>query len=154
MHAARALADAAPPRRLRHLEEAPLQLTDKQKNDLEWDLGWELHKYARQQQRDDFKKLLKEGGAYCGAPDVFPDLNWQNELGSTPMWWTCMNGDAELTQLLIDAGADVDQCDDDLWTPVSVAARYGHDNCLEVLLKAVGDGCEVAQALLALEMPR
>mmetsp|Transcript_55299 Transcript_55299/g.91569 ORF Transcript_55299/g.91569 Transcript_55299/m.91569 type:complete len:197 (+) Transcript_55299:35-625(+) len=120
-------------------EEEKLVMTDKQKKELEWDLGWELHKYARTQEREKLKTLLKEGGAYCGAPDVFADLNWQNEFGSTPLWWTCMHGDEELTQLLIDAGADLDQCDDDLWTPVSVASRYGHDNCLELLINAGAD---------------
>merc|ERR1711920_384422 len=114
-------------------------LTAKQRKDLEWDLGWELHKYARIQEREKLKTLLKEGGAYCGAPDVFADLDWQDDFGSTALYWCCMHGDEELTQLLIDAGADLDVCDDDLWTAVSVASRYGHDNCLELLIKAGAD---------------
>ena len=118
----------------------PPPLTDEQREELAWDLGWELHKYARLDQRDELAKLLKEGGAYCDAPDVFPDLDWQAEDdGSTALWWTCMHGDWRSAKLLIDAGAPLDTCDTDLWTAISVAARYGHHKCVKVLLDAGAD---------------
>lgn len=72
--------------------ETPPPLTEKQRED--------LHKYAYDE-RDEFAKLMKEGGAYCGAPDGFADLD------------TC-----------------------DLWTGVSIAARYGHHKVVQVLLYA------------------
>jgi ankyrin repeat protein len=115
------------------VEEADLA---EQKQNLAWQLGWELHKYARLQQRDALKDLLKTGGAYCGAPDVLPALNWQDENGTSALWWVCVHGDDELVRLLLAAGADPNCADKDSWTPVSLASRCGHDDCLRLLIEA------------------
>lgn len=112
------------------------ELTAEHKQALAWQLGWELHKYARLQQREDLKELLKAGGAYCGAPDVFPALDWQDENGTSALWWVCVHGDSELVRQLLEAGADPNCVDKDLWTPVSLCARCGHDDCLQLLIQA------------------
>jgi len=104
-----------------------------------WELGWEVHACARAQEREQLKRLLREGGSYCGAPEVRPDLDWQDELGTTALWWVCLNGDHELARLLVEAGANVNVTNADKWTAASVAARYGHDDCLEVLIAAGAD---------------
>jgi len=117
-------------------DDTDLDLSPAQKISLAAELGWELHKYARLQQRDELKRLLESGGAYCRAPEVGPDVNWRDENGSSALWWTCLHGDSELAQLLLDAGADPNGTDKDDWTAVSIAARNGHDNCIAVLVKA------------------
>ena len=112
------------------------ELTSEQKLSLAAELGWELQKCARLQQREELKDLLKYGGAYCGAPEIFPDVNWRDETGASALWWTCLHGDGELAHILLDAGADPNGTDKDEWTAVSIAARCGHDNCILMLIQA------------------
>jgi hypothetical protein len=112
------------------------EMIAQQNRALAWQLGWELHRCARLQQRNDLQQLLKAGGAYCGAPDVFPALNWRDENGTSALWWVCVHGDCELVRLLLEAGADPNCADKDSWTPVSLVARCGHEDCLELLIHA------------------
>ena len=67
-------------------------------------------------------------------------LNWQDEdFGQCALWWLAMHGQTNLAQLLIDAGCNVDLADKDGWTPLSVAAFYGHADVIKALLAAGAD---------------
>ena len=107
--------------------------------EVESELGWELHYHTRTQGREQAINLMKNGGSYCNAPNLFPDVNFKDKAGTTPLWWACMYGDEQLAKMIVDAGADINTTDEYGWSPASIAARYGHDNCLRLLLDAGAD---------------
>ena len=107
------------------------------------DWGWELHKYARLNNTARVRKVLRyeihleQYDGYGKAKEV---LNWQDEdFGQCALWWLAMHGTLGTLTKLIDAGADVNLSDKDGWTPLSVAAFYGHVDVVKALLASGAD---------------
>lgn len=61
----------------------------------------------------------------------FPHDSWRQ----SPLAIACKGGNAKLTSLLIDVGANLEMKDEDGETPLYFAARNGHVDCVEALLK-------------------
>lgn len=61
--------------------------------------------------------------------------NLYNEDGLTALHQCCIDDFEAIVQLLIDAGADVNSCDSELWTPLHAAATCGHLHLVELLIK-------------------
>ena len=107
------------------------------------DWGWEVHRYARLNDAARVRKTLRyelrlEASRARGAQREV--LDWQDaDFGQCALWWLAMHGNAELAALLIEAGCDVDLADRDGWTPLSVAAYYGHTEVVRALLAAGAD---------------
>ncbi|XP_069813010.1 protein phosphatase 1 regulatory subunit 16A isoform X2 [Dendropsophus ebraccatus] len=47
----------------------------------------------------------------------------------------CIDDYEQIVRLLVDAGADVNACDSELWTPLHAAATCGHLHLVELLIK-------------------
>ena len=51
------------------------------------------------------------------------------------MCQSCLENDEEITELLIDAGCDIDSLDNELWTPLHAAVSLANYECVQLLLK-------------------
>lgn len=80
--------------------------------------------------RDAVKALLKNAA----------DVNAAQGDGMTALHWAAMNGDAELAQMLIVAGANVKATTRlGAYTPLYLASQHGHASLIQALIKAGGD---------------
>ncbi|XP_072266609.1 protein phosphatase 1 regulatory subunit 16A [Pyxicephalus adspersus] len=61
--------------------------------------------------------------------------NLCNEDGLTALHQCCIDDFEEIVRLLIDAGADVNASDSELWTPLHAAATCGHLHLVSLLIK-------------------
>ncbi|XP_044196188.1 protein phosphatase 1 regulatory subunit 16A [Thunnus albacares] len=75
---------------------------------------------------DEVRELLNNG--------VNPDL--VNEDGLTALHQCCIDDFVEIVQCLLDAGACVNACDSELWTPLHAAATCGHTGLVQLLIQA------------------
>ena len=85
---------------------------------------------AQSKDRDAVRALLKKGA----------DVNEAQGDGTTALHWAAMNGDAEMAQMLVTAGANVratTRLGD--YTPLFLAARGGYSDVVKVLLAAGAD---------------
>lgn len=48
----------------------------------------------------------------------------------------CIDDFVEMVQCLLDAGACVNACDSELWTPLHAAATCGHTRLVQLLIQA------------------
>ena len=80
--------------------------------------------------RETVKSLLKQAA----------DVNAAQGDGMTALHWAAMNGDVELAQMLIVAGANVKATTRlGSYTPLYLASQQGHGNIVQALIKAGGD---------------
>ncbi|HWI20341.1 MAG TPA: ankyrin repeat domain-containing protein [Vicinamibacterales bacterium] len=80
--------------------------------------------------REAVKSLLKSAA----------DVNAAQGDGMTALHWAAMNGDAELAQMLIVAGANVRATTRlGSYTPLYLASQQGHGKIIQSLIKAGGD---------------
>ena len=80
--------------------------------------------------REAVKTLLKKAA----------DVNAAQGDGMTALHWAAMNGDSELAQMLIVAGANVRATTRlGTYTPLYLASRHGHAAVIEALVKAGAD---------------
>lgn len=75
------------------------------------------------------RELLNKG--------VSPDL--YNEDGLTALHQCCIDDFVDIVQCLLDAGACVNACDSELWTPLHAAATCGHTGLVQILIQAGAD---------------
>uniref|UniRef100_A0A674I0A5 Protein phosphatase 1 regulatory subunit 16A n=1 Tax=Terrapene triunguis TaxID=2587831 RepID=A0A674I0A5_9SAUR len=61
--------------------------------------------------------------------------NLYNEDGLTALHQCCIDDFGDVVALLLEAGADVNACDSELWTPLHAAATCGHLHLVELLIK-------------------
>lgn len=83
-------------------------------------------------------------------------VNQPNHHGYTPLYWTAYNNDLELLQALLEAGANINQPnnDDDGWAPLHRAAYEGYLEFVQELIKKGADvnqqtndgGCALGKA--------
>ena len=62
------------------------------------------------------------------------DVDWRGEQGMSPVHVAALHNHAECVKLLIKAGAKVNQCDNDGWTPLMAAAAFAEHKMVEMLL--------------------
>ncbi|XP_050795341.1 protein phosphatase 1 regulatory subunit 16A isoform X1 [Gopherus flavomarginatus] len=60
--------------------------------------------------------------------------NLYNEDGLTALHQCCIDDFGDVVALLLEAGADVNACDSELWTPLHAAATCGHLHLVELLI--------------------
>ena len=94
--------------------------------------------------RDAVKALLKQAA----------DVNAAQGDGMTALHWASMNGDLELAQMLIFAGANVRATTRlGTYTPLYLASQQGHAAIIQALVKAGGDvkaGTPMANVMLSI----
>uniref|UniRef100_A0A8C3I2R6 Protein phosphatase 1 regulatory subunit 16A n=1 Tax=Chrysemys picta bellii TaxID=8478 RepID=A0A8C3I2R6_CHRPI len=61
--------------------------------------------------------------------------NLYNEDGLTALHQCCIDDFGDVVALLLEAGAEVNACDSELWTPLHAAATCGHLHLVELLIK-------------------
>lgn len=95
-------------------------------------------------------------------------VNTTNRDGDTPLHWAAINGDADITKALIDAGANIHAVDGNGDTPIMHAAKHGSpevaallidkgarfeekdsDGRTPLILAAIGQRTETMQVLIA-----
>ncbi|XP_038654639.1 protein phosphatase 1 regulatory subunit 16A [Scyliorhinus canicula] len=74
---------------------------------------------------EEVRQLLESG--------VVPDL--YNEDGLTALHQCCIDDYEEIVKLLLEAQADVNACDSELWTPLHAAATCGHLHLVQQLIQ-------------------
>ncbi|MBN3300419.1 PP16A phosphatase, partial [Amia calva] len=78
---------------------------------------------------EEVTELLKSGV----SPDLF------NEDGLTALHQCCIDDFEEVVRALLAAGARVNACDSELWTPLHAAATCGHTSLVELLVQHGAD---------------
>ncbi|KAL2085534.1 hypothetical protein ACEWY4_018854 [Coilia grayii] len=78
---------------------------------------------------EEVTELLKSG--------VSPDL--VNEDGLTALHQCCIDDFEDIVRCLIEAGATVNACDSELWTPLHAAATCGHTALVQLLVQSGAD---------------
>ncbi|XP_061463137.1 protein phosphatase 1 regulatory subunit 16A isoform X2 [Rhineura floridana] len=76
------------------------------------------------QQRGEVRQFLQSG--------LSPNL--YNEDGLTALHQCCIDDYRDIVELLLEARADVNACDSELWTPLHAAATCGHLHLVELLI--------------------
>ena len=80
--------------------------------------------------KDAVKSLIKQGA----------DVNAAQGDGMTALHWAAMNGDTELAQMLVYAGANLRATTRlGAYTPLFLASQQGHAGVISALLKAGAD---------------
>ncbi|XP_067825234.1 protein phosphatase 1 regulatory subunit 16A [Heptranchias perlo] len=74
---------------------------------------------------EEVRQLLKNGI----TPDLF------NEDGLTALHQCCIDDYEEIVKLLLEARANVNACDSELWTPLHAAATCGHLHLVQQLIQ-------------------
>uniref|UniRef100_A0A2I3HTU7 Protein phosphatase 1 regulatory subunit 16A n=1 Tax=Nomascus leucogenys TaxID=61853 RepID=A0A2I3HTU7_NOMLE len=74
---------------------------------------------------------LEEVRQFLGS-GVSPDL--ANEDGLTALHQCCIDDFREMVQQLLEAGANINACDSECWTPLHAAATCGHLHLVELLI--------------------
>ncbi|GCC18041.1 hypothetical protein chiPu_0020712 [Chiloscyllium punctatum] len=74
---------------------------------------------------EEVRQLLESGM----APDLY------NEDGLTALHQCCIDDYEEIVKLLLQAKADVNACDSELWTPLHAAATCGHLHLVQELIQ-------------------
>ena len=75
----------------------------------------------------------------------FQNSDCSNERGESAIWKACKRGHLEILELLLRAGADVNQASKDGSTPLLVAAQHGQLVMLRRLME-VGAGADLNKA--------
>ena len=78
------------------------------------------------------ESLLAKGGAET--------INCATDSQSTPLMVACWAGNYKNTKVLLDRGALKDLKDQDGWTALHVATRWGKHECVQALVQS---GCEL-----------
>jgi len=61
-------------------------------------------------------------------------LSKQDSSGRVALHWAAAGGHAQVAQLLIEGGSEVDPEDDTRWTPLIIASSAGHADVAKILL--------------------
>ena len=67
------------------------------------------------------------------------EMEWQDDLKSTPLHLACKRGSLEAVCLLLQSGASIYAQDHRQWTPLHYAAYNGHPRVCNTLLKWEAD---------------
>lgn len=67
------------------------------------------------------------------------EIEWQDDLKSTPLLSACKYGSHEAVCLLLQSGANIYAQDGLKWTPLHYAAKNGHSRICNKLLKWEAD---------------
>lgn len=88
-------------------------------------VDWFLHEAAREGDVKRARKLLDQG---ANASQV-------NEQGLTPLHWSALNGRADMAELLLAHGADINQRESytGKLTPMAMALLMGYDDVVELM---------------------
>lgn len=73
------------------------------------------------------------------------DVNMKNMSFCSPFHLSCAKGDIEIAKMLIGAGADVFEKNNDDEGAVTIAAHYKHKHMIRFLIEDVGDGMSVEE---------
>uniref|UniRef100_A0A3Q3NKZ6 Protein phosphatase 1, regulatory subunit 16A n=1 Tax=Mastacembelus armatus TaxID=205130 RepID=A0A3Q3NKZ6_9TELE len=79
---------------------------------------------------------VEEVGALLNS-GVSPDV--VNEDGLTALHQSCIDDFEDIVLCLLNAGACVNACDRELWTPLHAAATCGHNNLVQLLIQNGAD---------------
>ena len=87
-------------------------------------------------------------GRVAALVDQGMPVNGVNRSGSTPLYITAVQGEAEIVKLLLDAGADPNQesCGDSEGLPLCAAASKGRTDIVRLLLQYGADPNAVERA--------
>jgi ankyrin repeat protein len=91
------------------------------------------------QQRLDITKFLVEKGADVNAPwgsNINAMSGAAHMIGTTPLMFASMKGEARMVKFLLDKGADAKAANASGQTALHFAAQRGHHSVVELLLKA------------------
>lgn len=66
-------------------------------------------------------------------PQAALTLNQCDAFGKTALWWACYKGHDEVVMLLLEAGADPGLTDKYGVTPMAIATKHGHEDCIDLL---------------------
>ena len=75
----------------------------------------------------------ERGGEEITAATTTSLINAIDNHGRTPVWLAARTGNLAMTQLLVNAGADVTLSDNDMVTPLDVAVKYKKEKVIEYL---------------------
>ena len=98
-----------------------------------------IHAAARARDADRVRRLLSEGVEVDGLNGQAPN----GDGGNTALWFACQGpvpGGLEVARLLVEAGADVNRPGEHGYTPLHMAAQWGH---LDVVAFLAGKGAVV-----------
>jgi len=84
-------------------------------------------------------KALLEHGAHVDANASSPcDQDGKTQSTSTPLYWAAVNGNSEITELLLKNNADTTICDKDDLGPLHMACKLGYVDVVRSLLAHPG----------------
>ena len=93
--------------------------------DTDYDIDRLLQRATQNGDVDQVKELLRAGA----------NADHESEQGLTPLHWSALNGRADLAEVLIDHGADINQREryTGKLTPMAMALLMGYDDVVELM---------------------
>lgn len=99
------------------------------------------HQSALSKDQETFLEIIKEGHASSVREyiDAKTEINFVDDYGRTPLHWSVISSRHDISDILLNSGANANSIDRNKWSPLHYAAFFGDQDTVSSLIKAGAD---------------